>query len=225
MGRGRETGVVMGRAHRQQPAEPTSPAEAAEASGRAVHRLPGTDWSALMAGAQRGDKDSYRTLLGSITPFIRAIARRVGVDAGEIEDAVQDVLLTIHAVRHTYDPSRPFGPWLVAVARHRLFDHNRHGRRVRARETGLTAAVEAVAGDEPDDHEGASEARRLRAAIAGLPEGQRQAVELLRLQELSLKEASTRSGLSVAALKVAVHRAVKRLRVLLADDALIRADR
>jgi RNA polymerase sigma-70 factor (ECF subfamily) len=57
--------------------------------------------------------------------------------------------------------------------------------------------------------------RRLRSAIAALPVGQRQAIEMLRLEELSLKEASAMSGQSETALKVAVHRAVKRLRALL----------
>ena len=54
--------------------------------------------------------------------------------------------------------------------------------------------------------------------MQALPPGQRQAVELLKLQEMSLKEASSVSGLSVAALKVATHRAVKTLRGLLRDN-------
>ena len=67
-------------------------------------------------------------------------------------------------------------------------------------------------------HEEASEARRLRSAIATLPDGQRQAVELLKLKELSLKEASAISGQSEVALKVSVHRAIKRLRTLLSGS-------
>jgi RNA polymerase sigma-70 factor (ECF subfamily) len=45
-----------------------------------------------------------------------------------------------------------------------------------------------------------------------LPPGQRQAVELLKLRELSLKEASALTGMSIGALKVATHRAIASLR-------------
>lgn len=176
------------------------------------------DWSALMVCAQAGDQQAYLTLLRAITPYLRGLARRGGIGSDEVEDAVQDILLTLHAVRHTYDPTRPFGPWLVAVARHRLVDRVRRRQRLWGRETELTAAHETFAAEETNFHETASKIRRLRAALALLPAGQRQAIELLRLQELSLKEASARSGLKVSALKVAVHRAVKRLRSLLGED-------
>jgi RNA polymerase sigma-70 factor (ECF subfamily) len=55
-------------------------------------------------------------------------------------------------------------------------------------------------------------------AINQLPIGQRQAIELLKLREMSLKEAAATTGMSIAALKVATHRALKALRKLLAGD-------
>jgi RNA polymerase sigma factor (sigma-70 family) len=55
----------------------------------------------------------------------------------------------------------------------------------------------------------------LQAALANLPPGQQQAIRLLKLQEMSLKEAATATGLSVAALKGATHRALKNLRKML----------
>ena len=57
----------------------------------------------------------------------------------------------------------------------------------------------------------------LRKAIEDLPSGQRQAIKLVKLGEMSLKEAATASGMSIAALKVATHRALKTLRRVLAD--------
>jgi RNA polymerase sigma-70 factor, ECF subfamily len=62
------------------------------------------------------------------------------------------------------------------------------------------------------------EVRRLRAAVAVLPTVQREAVELVKFKELSLKEAAASSGRSEAALNAAVHRAVKRLRTILEED-------
>ena len=176
------------------------------------------DWSALMAQSQMGDERAYRSLLSGIAPYVRSLARRTGMSPEDCEDAVQDILMTIHTVRHTYDPSRPFGPWLVGVSRNRLADRLRRRARLWSRETELTEAHETLAAVETNSLEKADEARRLRAAVAKLPAGQREAVELLKLKELSLKEASAATGQSEVALKVAVHRAVKRLRTMLAGD-------
>jgi RNA polymerase sigma-70 factor (ECF subfamily) len=176
------------------------------------------DWSVLMARGQAGDQASYRRLLTEITPYLRALAHRFGLSGSDIEDAVQDALLTLHSIRHTYDPGRPFAPWLVAVARHRMLDYRRKRMRQFGRETELTDFHETFAAPETNPPERAGESRRLHAAIAELPEGQRRAVELLRLQEMSLKEASAKSGQSETALKVAMHRAVKRLRMLLGEE-------
>jgi len=176
------------------------------------------DWSILMRLGQEGDERSYRALLKGIAPYIRSLARRAGLSPEDCEDAVQDVLMTIHSIRHTYDPARPFGPWLVGVTRNRLADRLRRRARIWSRETELTIEHETLVADETNSIEKAEQARRLRSAVAELPAGQREAVELLKLKELSLKEAASVTGQSEAALKVAVHRAVKKLRVLLGDD-------
>jgi RNA polymerase sigma-70 factor (ECF subfamily) len=172
------------------------------------------DWSRLMAAAQDGDRAAYRTLLEAVTPYVRALASRCFRDTGDIEDAVQDVLLTIHAVRHAYDPARPFGPFLVAIANRRIIDRLRRQARARSREIEFTPAHETLAGDAANiDHDsGTADAAALHAAIADLPPEQRQAVRMLKLQEMSLHEAAQSSGKSISALKVAVHRAIKSLR-------------
>jgi DNA-directed RNA polymerase specialized sigma24 family protein len=75
----------------------------------------------LMARAQQGDSHAYVTLLRAITPRIRQLvrARRRFLGDRDVEDVVQEVLLSIHAVRATYDPARPLMPWLSAIARPR----------------------------------------------------------------------------------------------------------
>ncbi len=67
--------------------------------------------------------------------------------------------------------------------------------------------------------ESADHARHLRAAIAALPEGQREAVERLALREQSLDEAAADTGRSKGALKVNLHRALKALRGKLTGGA------
>src|SRR5687768_6938252 len=84
-----------------------------------------------MRAAQRGDAGAYLDLLRTLTPRIRQIiARQRGFAGAEmVEDLVQDVLLSLHAVRPTYDSQRPFMPWLLAILRNRLVDGaRRHGR-------------------------------------------------------------------------------------------------
>ena len=172
----------------------------------------GSDWSALMAHAQDGDRVAYATLLRECTPYIRQIARRRIRNAADIEDVVQDVLLTIHAVRHTYDPGRPFAPWLATIADRRVLDAVRRLSRRAKREDVLTPDHEAAHKAEPVHYPDGLQARDIARALQDLPEGQRRAVELVNVQGLELAEAARVSGQSVGALKVAVHRALKALR-------------
>ncbi len=173
------------------------------------------EWSALMAQAQAGDRQAYRRILEDITPFLRALAARRHRDARDVEDTVQDVLLTVHAIRHTYDPQRPFTPWLAAIAHRRIVDRLRQQGRSRVRERAFEADLETFAAPRANNQEAASEREALRDAIESLPLGQRRAVKLLKLEERSLKQAAEASGMSIPALKVATHRALKNLRRML----------
>ena len=132
-----------------------------------------------------------------------------------MEDAVQDVLLTVHMVRHAYDPMRPFGPWLVAIANRRIIDRLRRDTRRRAREVALSADHETFADPATNLHRETLDEAALGQAIESLPPDQRQTITMLKLNEMSLKEAAAMSGRSIPSLKVATHRAIKCLRRLL----------
>jgi RNA polymerase sigma-70 factor (ECF subfamily) len=173
------------------------------------------DWSALMARAQDGDRQAYRTLLENITPYVRKLATRCFRAPSDIDDAVQDVLLTVHMVRHAYDPKRPFGPWLAAIANRRIIDRLRRETRRKAREVTLTADHETFADPAANLDVGRDDKAALAQAIDQLPPEQRQAIRMLKMNEMSLKDAEMASGRSIAALKVATHRAVKNLRRIL----------
>jgi RNA polymerase sigma-70 factor (ECF subfamily) len=177
-------------------------------------------FAAQMAAAQRGDGSVYAALLQEALPIIRRAARRSGASAADVDDVVQDVLLTVHRVRHTFDPQRSFIAWLTAITRRRTIDLlRRHGRR-RSREVSDPIAYESHASDDDPAKtaERTSEARRLDAAIAALPEGQREAILTLGLSEYSLEEAANATGRSKGALKVSLHRAMRALRATLAGD-------
>lgn len=175
---------------------------------------PGQRRAAWMAAAQAGDRRAYEKLLADSVALIRATARRHGVAFDYLDDVVQETLLTIHRVRHTFDPGRSYDAWLTAIASRRAIDALRsHGRR-HSRELHDDHALDNH--PETDDASAASEhaqrARRLREAIAELPPGQREAVEQLGLQERSLSEVAELTGRKTGALKVNLHRALKALR-------------
>jgi RNA polymerase sigma-70 factor (ECF subfamily) len=168
----------------------------------------------LMARAQNGDRSAYAALLVELVPYIRSLSRRYFSAEDEVEDSLQDVLLTVHGIRHTYDPGRPFGPWILTIARRRFADRLRWRTRLLGREVSLTGHLEALS--VPDRYHADLDRALLHRAIRGLPLAQRRAVELLRLRELSLREASAESGIKQGALKVALHRAIHSLRQVLA---------
>jgi RNA polymerase sigma-70 factor (ECF subfamily) len=172
----------------------------------------------LMQAAQGGDRRAYSTLLTQIAPVIRRLVRRRQpfLTAADVEDLVQDVLLSVHSVRATYDIARPFLPWLIAITRNRVADAARRYARTGAHEVAVDEYPETFEAAETNtETETYGDPEALRQAVQQLPEGQRVAVELTKLNELSLKEAALRSGMSVAALKVATHRATRALRVML----------
>ncbi|MDY7544740.1 sigma-70 family RNA polymerase sigma factor [Glaciimonas sp. CA11.2] len=171
------------------------------------------DWSVYMARTQGGDGDAYCLLLEQVTPYLRVLASRQIENGSDVEDVVQDILLTVHTVRHTYDPARPFGPWLVTIANRRIIDKLRRQGRCSVHEEPLAPEHETFS--TRNLHEEAVDASMLRDAVGRLPARQRDAIQMLKLEEMSLAEAASASGISVSALKVATHRALKNLRKLI----------
>jgi RNA polymerase sigma factor (sigma-70 family) len=175
--------------------------------------------AALMRAAQSGDTHAYTQLLKTVTPRLRAVIRqqRRFLQSDQIEDLVQDVLLSVHAVRATYDPERPFMPWLMAIARNRLADGARRYVRRAEHEVAVEKLPVTFSADEAN-REAAEygDPQALKRAIQELPPRQREAIEMLKLRQLSLKEASAASGTSIGALKISVHRGIATLRKMLA---------
>ncbi len=191
----------------------------ADAASREDTLPDGERWAAWMLQAQDGDRAAYHTLLQAVTPYLRAIARRHLGRGEDTEDAVQDVLMIVHGIRHTYERGRPFKPWLSAIASRRCIDLLRR-RAFRLRhELGSGDDIDDTAqpGHGPDDAVALQHAAgKLREAVAALPQRQREAIRLLRMGELSLSEAAAQSDQSIGSLKVACHRAIRSLQRTLA---------
>ena len=169
----------------------------------------------MMAAAQGGDKIAYADLLRAVLPLVRTLVRRHGLAADQQEDAVQDILLTLHRIRDTYDPARPFIPWLASIVRFRAIDAMRRTGRVRAREHQDEEAMLTFADPVPDHMEATDRRDWLHRAIKDLPPKQRQALELVKLRDMSVAEAAVASGQSAGAIKVNVHRGLRRLQAVL----------
>jgi RNA polymerase sigma factor (sigma-70 family) len=172
--------------------------------------------SRQMAAAQAGDRAAYEALLRDCVPLIRRFAARQGVPADRLEDVVQDVLLTVHRARATYDPARSFTAWLRTIAERRAIDVLRRLGRQRRREVHAPLAVETHVDDGADPSrasDAAANQKRVDEALATLPESQREAVRVLLLEERSLDEAAGITRRSKGALKVNLHRALRALRI------------
>lgn len=170
-------------------------------------RIDETSMARLMAMAQDGDRAAYASLLEGCQHWLRRyLARRV--PPHQLDDVVQETLMSVHRKRASYDPQRPFLPWLAAISRYRWVDHLR--RIYRNNETELDDNVAA------DSGEGEMIARiSLERLFAHLPPAQIEAIKLVRIEGLSISEASQATGQSESLVKVNIHRGIKRLAALI----------
>ncbi len=176
-------------------------------------------WKRLMVAAQAGEQRPYALFLKEAAAFIRIIARRHHRSADLVEDVVQETLTSIHRMRHTYEPGRPVEPWVAAIAKARSIDVLRRQTRISRREAGQDASLLEAHADHRSTTESRLESETVVAdAMASLTAPQREAIRLLKIEELSLAEAASVSGLSVQALKSSLHRAMKSLRARLQGD-------
>jgi len=158
----------------------------------------------LMAATQDGDKASANVLLPEVGVWLERYFRR-RVPDHQIDDLVQEVLIAFYTKRGTWDPSRPFLPWLAAIARYRWVDHLRKVYKHDAKELMEDDAVE-------DSEEEVVMARvSLDRLFGQLPEKQAEAIELVKIGGLSIREAADKTGQSESLVKVNIHRGLKKL--------------
>ena len=168
--------------------------------------------AAFMRMAHAGDQEAYASLLVLLTATTRRFARARLGGVPWIDDVVQETLMTVHRALHTYDSSRPFGPWFYAIASTRLIDAVRRERRITRRELPRDPAFD-VAQPSGDDEDIDVEA--IRAAVRLLPERQRDVIEGLKFRDESVRDVATRTNMTISAVKVTAHRGYRTLRKLL----------
>lgn len=157
----------------------------------------------LMAQAQRGDRQAYAAMLAECAIWLRRFyARRV--PPSQIDDLIQETLISVHRKLATYDPARPFLPWLAAIARYRWVDHLRQN--YRRGEVELDHDVAATG-----DGEAVIARMSLDGLFARLPTAQARVIELVKIEGLTIAEAARSTGQSEPLVKVNIHRGLKKL--------------
>lgn len=177
----------------------------------------------LLRRGRAGDRDAYRLFLTEIGARLRRQMRSriAGLPEADLEDLVQEILLSIHASRATWDGARPVLPWIAAITRFRAADHfRRRGRRGKLSQEMAQMAETFSAGPTNRTSEEVIDAMSMDRALTELSATERRAFTLVRLRGLSLAEAARSSGSTVAAMKIAVHRAARKLQSLFEDGRL-----
>jgi RNA polymerase sigma-70 factor (ECF subfamily) len=159
-----------------------------------------------MERAQNGDREAFYALFQDIGPLVTRFLRRRLPDRGEIEDVCQEALIAVYRSRHTYQPTRPFEPWLFAIVRRVSAEHLRRSR--------IQSLAQVEMNEESDfgAQDDSGLAVELDQALERLSPAQKQALSLTKLFGLSLAEASRRAGTTVGSMKVRIHRAHQSLR-------------
>ena len=172
----------------------------------------------LMVAALDGDAEAHRQLLTRVGARLRAYfksrLKRIDRGATEAEDLVQEALIAIHTRRHTYDRAQLFTPWMYAIARYKLVDHLRRTR-VSINDIAIESAPEVIA---HDDHEAIESGLDLEKLLARLSPKMRQAIQHVKLEGLSVREAARRTGMSESSVKVSVHRGLKTVARLIGKE-------
>ena len=171
----------------------------------------------MMRAAISGDSFAYKRFLEAVTPALRALAQRnlarCGAGNSDVEDIVQETLLAIHLKRQTWDPDRPIGPWVVAIARNKFIDAlRRRGRRAEYLTEDIAEFPdEANCPDALDRHE-------LEGMLQKLNDRQRDIVRSLAVDGATVRETAHRLDMKEGTVRVSLHRALAALAALYRKD-------
>lgn len=175
------------------------------------------DMAALMRAGRNGDEIAYRRALELISQRLRGYVaygfNAYGYRGEDVEDVVQDTLLTVHLKRQTWDDTRPLEPWLKAIARNKLVDHLR--RKGYRKFVPIEDFAETLAAPSDTDADRLGPREDL---LSSLKERDRRIVEAMSIEGHSAREVGERLGMSEGAVRVALHRALKSLAAMHRDE-------
>ncbi len=157
-----------------------------------------------------GDSDAYTHLLRKTARLLRPFLTKRLNSTSEVDDILQEILISVHKARHTYDGGRPYRPWVYAIARFRLHDYlHAHYDDQLWHAIDLSEVEESLA--EPVTETSICY-ESIKGEVQRLPEKQATIVQMMHRDGYTAKEVGERIGMKESAVKVAAHRAYKILR-------------
>lgn len=163
----------------------------------------------LILQSLAGDAAAYRIFLDELMKHLRSyLRRRLGGLPEEVEDVLQELLLAVHNKRHTYDPKQPLTAWVQAIARYKLVDLLRHRSRRDVLTDSLDEDDQVFAATANDAAEAQYDVAKL---LLGLPDRQRLPILYVKIEGASVTDTAARTGMSISAVKVGIHRGLKAL--------------
>lgn len=171
-----------------------------------------------VGGQKSRQTDAFTQLFHRYAPMIYALAIRQGLAPMQAEEARQRTFLNLHRARTDFDPTAKLRPWLLTIARNVRFEILRSNKRrhneIPASDGLLECAQSPQGGSQNQDN-----ALLVQQALALLPQGQKEVLELHYFASLSFAEVASVMGLKTNAVKVRAHRAYRQLRLILAEQA------
>jgi len=170
----------------------------------------------LMLAGLAGDAAAHRAFLSLAATGLRAYLRaRLRGRPDDVEDIVQETLIALHAKRGSYGPTLPVSAWMFAIGKYRLIDHIRRQRR-----RGISVDLDDAAADLSVESgaEAGNAQRDVARLLEKLPAKQQTAIRMVKLEDRSVREAAAATGLSESDIKISIHRGLKTLMKVVAED-------
>ena len=169
----------------------------------------------LMQRALAGDKRAYTEVLQETSRFLRPFLSKRLSQASEVDDLLQEILLSIHKARHTYDGERPYKPWAYAIAKFRLLDHLRAHYADHLHRAVELSEVENIFPEHVTESGISYES--ISGEVHKLPGKQAAIVQMMHQEGYTAREVAEKLNMQESAVKVAAHRAYKVLRKALVE--------
>jgi RNA polymerase sigma-70 factor (ECF subfamily) len=168
----------------------------------------------LMVRVRAGDASAFTELYERHSAPLFTFLIRLTGDRGVGEELLQETFIRLYRSRAAYEPTARFRAFLFTIARRLVIDWRRRENPMRREDSEALATVEAPERAQ-DRAEATDLAERLEAALRRLPAAQREIVLLSRYAALSADEIAEVTGSTPGAVRVGLHRALRRLRELI----------
>jgi RNA polymerase sigma-70 factor (ECF subfamily) len=171
----------------------------------------------LFSQSLAGDEQAYGQFLTELSALLRAfLRRRLARLPDQVEDLVQEILVAIHNQRQTYAAGQPLTPWIYAIARYKLIDLLRRRSRSDLLHDPMDDDAELFTTADAQAAEARFDVAKL---LKGLPDRQRLPIWYVKIEGASVADTAARTGMSVAAVKIGIHRGLKALAATIRSTA------